>query len=64
MNICLFAIVTLWYFVSPYCPLMTWGEIEHNPADPQRQGPGHEPRLTFARCCSCSVHMLYPLAIH
>ena len=39
-------------------------EIEHSPTDPQRQGPGRKPHLTFVWHCSCSVHILYPLVIH
>ena len=38
--------------------------LEHSPATPQRQGPGHKPCLTFAQRCSRSVFMLYPLVIH
>ena len=32
------------------------GEIKHTPSNPQRQGPGHETCLTFARHCSCSIY--------
>ena len=27
-----------------------------SPADPERQGPGHEPCLTLARRFSCSIY--------
>ena len=36
------------------------GEIKQSPADPQRQGPGHEPHFMFAWRCS-SIYMLHLL---
>ena len=62
MLFCQSLLPSLFYLVLQIRPLKTWGEIEHSPAAPQRQGPGHEPCLTFAQHCSRSVFDCYILS--
>ena len=52
------------FFLLQIRILKTWKQTAHSPADTQTQGPGHKPCLTFARHCSYSMYMSYPLVIH
>ena len=60
-----YALQQLWWCCATCWPwsskevdwrMLLWFTVEHSPADPQRQGPGHEPCLTFTQRCSTVIH--------